>query len=38
MRLEDKEKIIFKVHPHWLYVAAPESSILGPDSSSLMSG
>jgi uncharacterized membrane protein YdbT with pleckstrin-like domain len=24
MRLEDKEKIIFRVHPHWLYVAFPE--------------
>jgi uncharacterized membrane protein YdbT with pleckstrin-like domain len=24
MRLEDKEKIIFRVHPHWLYAAFPE--------------
>jgi uncharacterized membrane protein YdbT with pleckstrin-like domain len=24
MRLEDKEAIIFRVHPHWLYVAFPE--------------
>jgi uncharacterized membrane protein YdbT with pleckstrin-like domain len=24
MRLENEEKIIFKVHPHWLYVAVPE--------------
>jgi uncharacterized membrane protein YdbT with pleckstrin-like domain len=24
MRLKDKEKIIFRVHPHWLYVAFPE--------------
>jgi len=24
MRLETKEKIIFRVHPHWLYLAFPE--------------
>jgi len=24
MRLENEEKIIFRVHPHWLYVAFPE--------------
>jgi uncharacterized membrane protein YdbT with pleckstrin-like domain len=24
MRLEDKEKIIFRVHPYWLHVAFPE--------------
>jgi uncharacterized membrane protein YdbT with pleckstrin-like domain len=24
MRLEVKEKIIFKAHPHWLYLAFPE--------------
>jgi uncharacterized membrane protein YdbT with pleckstrin-like domain len=24
MRLKDEEKIIFRVHPHWLYVAFPE--------------
>ncbi len=28
MKLEDKEKIIFKVHPHWLYVAIPEFTLL----------
>jgi uncharacterized membrane protein YdbT with pleckstrin-like domain len=27
MRLETKEKIIFKVHPHWLYVAIPEFTL-----------
>jgi uncharacterized membrane protein YdbT with pleckstrin-like domain len=27
MRLEAKEKIIFKVHPHWLYVAVPEFTL-----------
>jgi uncharacterized membrane protein YdbT with pleckstrin-like domain len=27
MRLETKEKIIFKVHPHWFYVAVPESTL-----------
>jgi uncharacterized membrane protein YdbT with pleckstrin-like domain len=25
--LEPKEKIIFKVHPHWLYVAIPEFTL-----------
>jgi len=24
MRLENGEKVIFRVHPHWLYVAFPE--------------
>jgi ABC-type transport system involved in cytochrome c biogenesis permease component len=28
MRLETKEKIIFKVHPHWLYVVAPEIALV----------
>jgi uncharacterized membrane protein YdbT with pleckstrin-like domain len=27
MRLETKEKIIFKVHPHWFYVAIPEFTL-----------
>jgi len=27
MRLEAKEKMIFKVHPHWLYVAVPEFTL-----------
>jgi uncharacterized membrane protein YdbT with pleckstrin-like domain len=27
MKLEAKEKIIFKVHPHWLYVAVPEFTL-----------
>jgi uncharacterized membrane protein YdbT with pleckstrin-like domain len=27
MRLENEEKIIFKVHPHWLYVAIPEFTL-----------
>jgi uncharacterized membrane protein YdbT with pleckstrin-like domain len=27
MRLENGEKIIFKVHPHWLYVAIPEFTL-----------
>jgi uncharacterized membrane protein YdbT with pleckstrin-like domain len=27
MKLEAKEKIIFKVHPHWLYVAIPEFTL-----------
>jgi uncharacterized membrane protein YdbT with pleckstrin-like domain len=27
MRLETKEKIIFKVHPQWLYVAIPEFTL-----------
>jgi uncharacterized membrane protein YdbT with pleckstrin-like domain len=27
MKLEIKEKIIFKVHPHWLYVAIPEFTL-----------
>jgi len=27
MRLEIKEKIIFKVHPHWLYVAVPKFTL-----------
>jgi uncharacterized membrane protein YdbT with pleckstrin-like domain len=27
MKLEIKEKIIFKVHPHWFYVAVPESTL-----------
>jgi uncharacterized membrane protein YdbT with pleckstrin-like domain len=27
MKLETKEKIIFKVHPHWLYVAIPEFTL-----------
>ena len=27
MKLEDEEKIIFKVHPHWLYVAIPELAL-----------
>jgi uncharacterized membrane protein YdbT with pleckstrin-like domain len=27
MRLETKEKIIFKIHPHWLYVAIPEFTL-----------
>ena len=26
-RLETKEKIIFKVHPHWLYIAIPELAL-----------
>ncbi|KPV64231.1 MAG: Bacterial membrane flanked domain protein [Candidatus Bathyarchaeota archaeon BA2] len=28
MRLEDKEKIIFSVHLHWLYVAIPELALI----------
>jgi uncharacterized membrane protein YdbT with pleckstrin-like domain len=28
MRLENEEKIIFKVHPHWLYVAVPEIALI----------
>lgn len=28
MKLEEKEKIIFKVHPHWLYVAIPELTLI----------
>jgi uncharacterized membrane protein YdbT with pleckstrin-like domain len=28
MKLGAKEKIIFEVHPHWLYVAVPESLLL----------
>ena len=27
MRLENEEKIIFKVHPHWLYIAIPELAL-----------
>jgi uncharacterized membrane protein YdbT with pleckstrin-like domain len=27
MKLEIKEEIIFKVHPHWLYVAIPEFTL-----------
>jgi uncharacterized membrane protein YdbT with pleckstrin-like domain len=27
MRLEEKEKIIFRFHPHWLYVAVPELAL-----------
>ena len=27
MRLENEEKIIFKVHPHWLYVVVPELAL-----------
>jgi uncharacterized membrane protein YdbT with pleckstrin-like domain len=27
MKLENGEKIIFKVHPHWLYVAFPEIAL-----------
>jgi uncharacterized membrane protein YdbT with pleckstrin-like domain len=27
MKLEAKEKIIFKVHPHWFYVAIPELAL-----------
>jgi uncharacterized membrane protein YdbT with pleckstrin-like domain len=27
MRLENEEKIIFKVHPHWFYVAVPEFTL-----------
>jgi uncharacterized membrane protein YdbT with pleckstrin-like domain len=27
MKLEAKEKIIFKVHPHWFYVAVPEFTL-----------
>jgi hypothetical protein len=35
MRLENEEKIIFKVHPHWFYVVVPEFTlaILGTFSS-----
>ena len=28
MRLENEEKIIFKVHPHWLYVTVPEIALI----------
>ena len=28
MRLEDKEKIIFRVHRHWLYVVIPELALI----------
>jgi uncharacterized membrane protein YdbT with pleckstrin-like domain len=28
MKLEDIEKIIFRVHPHWLYMAFPESLLI----------
>jgi len=27
MLLEEQEKIIFRVHPHWLYVAIPEFAL-----------
>jgi len=27
MLLDEKEKIIFRVHPHWLYVAIPEFTL-----------
>lgn len=27
MRLEDREKIILRVHPHWLYVTIPEFAL-----------
>ena len=27
MRLENEEQIIFKVHPHWFYVAVPEFTL-----------
>ena len=27
MRLEEREEIIFRVHPHWLYVAIPEFTL-----------
>jgi uncharacterized membrane protein YdbT with pleckstrin-like domain len=27
MKLEAEEKIIFKLHPHWLYVIAPELAL-----------